>query len=131
MDFHAESNGCIGDHNADRPEADDAELLSGYLRSRKLLLLFFRALLQVIGRFLVLQPLDSAHDVAGSQQHAGNDEFLDAVCIGTRRVEYHNALLRTGFDRNIVDACSGAGDGFQLVAEGHFLHICAADQDGV
>ena len=76
-----------------------------------------------------LCPVDAAHPVTGGKQQCAHSKLLDTVCVCTRGVEHHDALLCAAVNGNVVDTCTSAGDGKQLGVEGHLVHLGRAHHD--
>ena len=131
VDFHTEIRCCICNHNANRTETDDTELLAADLVACELLFLLLNLLREVFRSLLLLEPLDTAHDVTRSQKHSGNYKFLDTVGVRSRCVKYDDSFLRAHIQRNVVDACTGPCDALQVIGKFHFLHICTSYENRI
>ena len=130
-DFHAEGHGGVGDLLADRPKADDTQLLAFDLRAGESLLGLLGGLVDGgVGRVL-LDPLDAADDVAACQQQRGDDEFLHAVGVRAGRVEHDDALLGIFGVGDVVDAGARARDSQQVRARREFVHLGATHEDRI
>ena len=129
--LHSQMGGCVGNLSADGSQADNTQLLALNLAACKCLL----ALLCVLGDVVVLRiglaPLNTAHDIPGSHEHTRNHQLLYAVGIGSRRIEYNDALLRAGIQRNVIDTGSRPAHSQQVFRKFHIVHGSAAHQDGV
>ena len=102
--------GRIGNLCADSAQAHDAQLFSLYLTACKC----FFALLSILSDIVIFRigpaPLNAAHNIPGCHQHACNHQFLYAVGIGARCVEYHDSRLCAHIQRNVVHARARAAD---------------------
>ena len=87
-------NSGIGHLNADSSKSDDSKLLSLNLTAGKLLFLLLGKLGNLLILTLGLHPVHPSDDIPGGQKKSGQDQLLYTVCIGSRSVEYHHALLR-------------------------------------
>ncbi len=129
---HAEQVRCIGDFDADRAEADDAERAARQLVADELLLALLDRLVELL--VVALEPahvLPRLADVARREEHAGDDQLLDRVGVGTRRVENGNAALRQTRDRDVVRARAGACHCLDARRHIHLVHVRRAQQDRV
>ena len=131
VDIHAQVDGRVGDADTDGAQTDDTDLLALQLDAGKLFLFLFRCLGDIGIVPVGTDPVDALDDVAGGQEHAGKDQLLDAVRVGTGGVEHDDSLLSAALEGNVVDAGTCAGDGQQVVGELHIVHGCAAHQDAV
>ncbi len=66
---------------------------------------------------IFLNKTNPADNIARGEQKTGDHQFLDAVGVGSRRVENRNSRLGASFHRDIVHADAGAGDCFQVGRE--------------
>ena len=130
-DFHTEVYSCICNHNTDGTETDDTQFFSINLIAGELLLLFLHLFSQIFCALLLFKPLNSAYDVAGRKKHTCYDKLLDTVCIGTRCIEYNNSLFRAFIERDVVYACTCAGDRDESIRQFHVLHIGTSDENSI
>ena len=72
-------------------------------------------------------PVNTFRYIAGSKQHAGDNQFLDAVGIRARSIENNDALFRKLVERNVVDTSPGSGHSEEFIGKLHIVHFCAAD----
>ena len=131
VDIHAQLPCTVGQGAADGTQADDAQLLAVNFVTCELGLALFHQLGNVGAALDGLDPVDAAHDVPAGQEHAAQSQLHNASCIGTGGVEYHDALLGTGGQGNVVDTGTGPGNGQQIFGQFHVMHGCAADQNGI
>ena len=88
----------------------------------------FRRRSHICIAILALYPVRTTDDVTGSQQHTCKYQLLYAICICPRRIEYDNSLIRTFLQRDIIDTCSCAGNGAELLWQLHLMHFCASHE---
>ena len=129
---HAKLDGCFRQHRADGAEADDAQRTAAQFVPDKIL---FSGLDLFVQRLVI--ALQSAYEadrgkyVARSHQHAGNDQFLDCIGVGSGGVEHDDAAFAHGLDRDVVGAGAGATDGQYAGRDGQLMHDLGAHQNGV
>ena len=129
--LHTQPHGCIGNHTADGTQSDNAQHLAFDFVAGKAGLAFLH---RFCGVFVACQrsdPLDAVHNITGGKQQGAQRQFLDAVGIGTGRIEHHNACLCAGVQRNVVDAGARPRDGKQLRVEVHLQHVCRTHHNAV
>ena len=129
--FHAKMGCCICYKLTDRAKSDDTELLSADLTAGKFLFLFFCCLCNVAVFFVALHPLNTACNIAGCKQHAGKHQLFDAICIGSRCVEYNDTLLCAVGKRNVVDTGSCSCYGKEALRQLHAVHGCTSDENRI
>ena len=115
VDFHAQVDGRVGHTDADGAQADDAQLLAPDLGTRELFLLLFRHFGDIGILPVGPDPVHAFHNVTGSQQHAREDQLLDAVGVGAGRIEDDNTFLGASVQGDVVDARARPGNGQQIV----------------
>ena len=130
---HAQVQGHVAHQRADGAQADDTQGLLIELGAHKggLALLHRGGHVHALGVGLLLYPLGAAHDVAGGDEHGGDDQLLHGVGVGAGGVEDHDAVLGAAVNGDIVGAGAGAGDGPQGLGELILVHGGGADQDAV
>ena len=121
----------VGNLDADCSQADDSQLFILYFRSCKILFHLFSSLGDVRIVFIFFHPVNSADDVAGGQEHGGNDDFLHTVCIGARRVEYNNTFSGAFIQRDVVHSGACPCHGKKIGRQRHIVHIGASYEDAV
>ena len=131
VDLHAQLDGTVGDAGADGTQTDDAEGLALDLVAHELLLALLYALCHggISGK--ALRPLGSGGHVAAACDEHSDDQLGHGVGVGAGGVEDHDALLTAPVEGDVVNACTGAGDGQQTVVEGSVQQVSAADEDAV
>ena len=102
IDIHSQVHGRIGHQHADGAKADDPQFLAFQFVACKCFLGLLRLFYDVAVFFVFLHPVDAADDVPGSQQHSCDHQFLHAISVGSRRIEYHDSLFRAFFKGNII-----------------------------
>ena len=131
-DIHPELDRCFGKQRADGAKPDDAECAAAQLVTDEALLAGFDLFVQ---RFVVAdQPADEAQrrkEITRAHQHAGDDEFLDGIGIGSRCVEDDDAFFAHRLDRDIVGAGAGAADALHARRDEHVVHDLRTHEDGV
>ena len=132
QNFHAEGNTGIGNLNADGAQTDNTQHLAGEFGADKLALAAFNLFFYAGIAFLEgLAPFDAFGNPAGSQQHAGQHQFLYGIGICAGRIEYGNALLCEIIQRNIVYACACACNANEVFIDFIGMHIGAAHHDAI
>ncbi len=129
--MHAKATAGICDHRADGAKANDTEVLASKLAAGEVLLglLGLLAHIGIVG--VLLDPLDAAHDVTGSEQKAGNDHLLDGVGVGTGGVKDDDAVLCAALDGDVVDASASAGDGQKVTRKVNLVEARRTHHDGM
>src|SRR5690606_14060710 len=113
-------------------EADHAEGAAGQLESVEVLLARLDGLADLlVGPFEVARKVPGLAELPAGDDQAGNDQFLDRVGIGARRVEDRDAARAHLRDGNVVDAGAGAADGLERRRNVERVHVGRADEDGV
>ena len=69
--------------------------------------------------------------MASSSTSRSRAKLHDGPGVGARGVEDHDALFRAGGQGDVVDTGAGPGYGQQVFRQLHFMHIGAADGDGI
>ena len=69
--------------------------------------------------------------VSRGKQHAGNRKFLHAVGVGSRRIEYDNALIRAFLNRDIIVAGTRPRYCEQPLRQLQLMHCSAAHKHRV
>ena len=128
VDCHSELHRCICDLRTDCTEPDHTERSAVHFIAGKGLLGLFGRLAYIRILCMVFDPLRASDHIARCQHQTGNDKLLDGVCVRARCIKDDNTLLCTALNRNIVHACSGAGNRAKLRRELHFLHIRRAHE---
>ena len=131
VDLHTQPSCGIGQRTADGTEADNTQFLITDLVTCKLGLALLHQLCNIRAFLDGLNPVDAANDVAAGQQHAAQCQLHDGIGIGAGGVEYHDALIRTGGQRNIVDTGTGTGDRQQVFRHFHIMHGGRTHQNAV
>ena len=131
IDIHSQMHGRIGHQHADSSKSDDSQLLSFQFAACECFLGFFRLFYDVAVFFVFLHPVDAANDVSGSQQHSRDHQFLHAVGVSPRRIEYHNALFCAFIKRDIVHPRACSCYGLYFWSELHLMHVRASYKDGI
>ena len=129
VNFHSKRDRRVCYQLADGAKTDDPQLLSADLTAGKLFFLLFRQLLDLRIVFFFPDPGNAADDISRCQKHSGDHQFLDAVGVGSRRVEYNDSPLRTFFQRNIIDSGACPCNRIQIFRKLHLMHRCTAHQD--
>ena len=131
VDLHAQLDGTVGDAGADGTQTDDAEGLALDLVSHELLFALLHALCHggIPGK--ALRPLGSGRHVAAACDEHSDDQLGHGIGVGAGGVEDHDALLTAPVEGDVVDACTGAGDGQQTVVEGGVQQVGAAHQNAL
>ena len=130
-DLHAERHSGIGNQTADRAKTDDAKGLSCDLTACELGLACLNGLGNALGSRKRIRPLNTANHVARCEHQRANGKLLNTVCVGTGGIEYHNSLLRTTVNGNIVHTRTCTGDSKHLFAKLHIMHSRRANHDGI
>ena len=130
-DLHAEVDAGVGDLRADVAQADDADALALELVADERLL----GLLGVDQDVLVIRvradPVHRLHDAAAREDEHREDELLDGVGVGTRRVEHDDAALGVLLDGDVVHAGAAAGDGADGFRQVIAVEVGRAHEDSV
>ena len=131
VDLHAQRDGTVGHPGTDGTQTDDAQRLALDLVAHKLLFALFHTLGHGGIPGQPLGPLGGVSHIAAARDQHSDDQLGHGIGVGTRRVEHHDALLTAAVQRDVVDACTGAGNGQQVVLERGVQQVCAADEDAV
>jgi hypothetical protein len=81
--------------------------------------------------FETTRPLDPRQNPPRGEQHRRDHQLLDAVGVGTGRVEHDDAALRALVDGNVVHTGAGSRDGLQRGGQVQRVHVRTAKQDAV
>ncbi len=127
--LHAEGAGGVGDLDADGPETDDAQGAPRKLEAHELLLAALHGLMDggVVPR-KAARKAPGLGDVAGRQEHAGDDQFLDRVSVGAGGVEHGYTALGHVGDGDVVDAGAGATHGLDRLRDLPVVHVGGTHQ---
>ena len=69
--------------------------------------------------------------IAGTHQHAGDNQFLDRIGVGAGGVEDDDALVAHRLDRNVVGPGAGAADTKDAGRDRDVVHGLRAHENGV
>ena len=130
-DLHVETDGRVRNLDADRAEADNAQLLARDLRACIGRLALFRRRADVRRAREGLDPVCALYHLAGGQQQRAHNQFLDRVRVRARGVEHHDALFRAAVERDVVHARARARDALERLRELHVVQLGRADEDRV
>ena len=132
VDVHPQLHRRIGHFYAHGAQTDDAQVLAHELRPHELALLLLHQLLHVpVGVGEIPGPLDAPDHVPGGQQQRTDHQLLHGVGVGAGGVEDHDTRLGAPIDGNVVGAGAGPGNGPEVGAERHLVHIGGAHQNAV
>ena len=132
--LHVQGQRGAGYHRTDGTQADNTQRFAAQLVASKTGFFLFQQFGHFTGIGHAMQRLgvgNAGQHAACGQQHAGQNQLLDGVGIGTGRVEHHNAFFSVFRHRNVVDACACAGSGQQRIGHGFVMQLLAAQQEGV
>ena len=121
--LHIQANRRIGYLDADRTQADDAQLLARDFRAGIGCLALFGRRTDIRRAGKRLDPVGALHHLAGSQQQRAHNQFLYRVCICARGVEHHDALLGAAVERDIVHTCARTCDALEVLGELHVVQL--------
>ncbi len=129
---HAEQVRGIGDLDADRAEADDAKDASReFVSDEPLLALLHGRLERVPGQVERTHEVERRADVPRAEEEPGQDQFLDRIRIGARRIEDRNAPLREQGNGDVVGAGARPPDGQHARRDLHGMHVRRTHQDRI
>ena len=129
--FHAQIQRIVGHLGTDRAQADHAQHLAADLGPHKLLFAFFHAFGHVVTALQALAPLRGLGQIAAAGDQAAQHQLGHGIGVGTGGVEHHNALFAAFIQRDIIYTGTGAGNGLQVFAQLHLVHIGTAHQNAV
>ena len=132
VDIHAQLDGGIGHLDAHCAQADDAQIFTHDLGAYKFALALFHQLFHIaVGIRKAGHPLNAAHDIPGGQHQGTDHQLFYGVGVGTGGVEDHNTGLGALIQRDVVGARTGPGNGPEVGAELHLMHIRRANQNAI
>ena len=127
--MHTQLSGCICKGATDCTQANYAQGLIYQLVAGKLGLTLLHLLANIALVLNGLNPVDAADDITAAQQHTAQRQLHNAVGIGTGGIEYHDTLLSTLIQGDIVDTGSSSCYSQQIVGKLHIVHCGTADHD--
>ena len=122
---------CICHQHADSAKPDHSKLLSFQLAAGKSFFRFFCIFGNISVFLILLYPVDSTDDIAGSKKHPCQNQLFYAICVSPGRIKYNNSFFRTFFKMNIIYSCSCSRNCFQFFGKLHLFHISASDENGI
>ena len=113
----------------DTPEAIEARLAKA---SYELTFAFLHQLWDLVSLVSqCLAPVDGWVHISGCNKHGCDYQFLDAVCVCTRCVEYYNTFLGALVYRNVVHSGSCSCHCKEGCGKLHIVHLEAPEDDSV
>ena len=132
IDVHAQLYGGICHLYTDRTQTDDAQVLAHDLGADELALALLYQLFHIAVRLGESgNPLNAADYVTGSQHQCADYQLLDGVGVGAGGVEHHDTGFGALVQRNVVGTGTGAGNGAEVGAECHLVHVGGTNQNAV
>jgi len=131
LHIHSENTRVAGRRRPNVAQTNDRQGLSSKLASTKHALVLFHTLLGHSLGSQLLHVVDTIHNPPRSQQHAAENEFLDGIGVGPRRVKDGNAQLGHARHGNVVGPGTATGNGAHRHVHFRFLQFVRAQNEGV